>query len=220
MRIDEKYNDYYIAILILSLIFYIISKRDIKILLSIIIIIIIGYYLYEYINNKNKIINNDIKGRKDVNDNNFIIKNFPKTIKYLIKDNNIVDILLNIRFIKKYDCAKYTDLINYLDKFMKVYIFILSDRYNIEDYFETLIDLRYIILKDMYSMFLIIPKDLKYTYKLNTYEELYKSINDFNLYSKKLINTIERYGRIEKKVYYLEDNYNRPYNSTTKYLLP
>jgi len=224
-------NNYYIGFLILAIIFYIISKKDVRILLSIIIIIIIGYYIYKYIeqiNNKNKnqiscknkLLNNDIKDRNDINTNNFVLKKFPKKVKFLIKDRKLVELILNIRFVKKFDNAKYTDIINYLDKFMKIYIYILADRYDINESFSTLLDLRYLILEEMYSIFVIIPKDLKYMYGLNPYKEIYKSIDEFNIYSKQLINTIERYAKLEKKLPYIEDSYYRPINKITNKMLP
>jgi len=103
---------------------------------------------------------------------------------------------------------------------MKIYIYILANRYDINDYFTTLLDMRYLILKNMYSIFVIIPQTLKNIYGLDTYKELYKSINEFNIYSKKMINTVERYGRLGKKIHYLEDNKLRTYDTTDIYELP
>ena len=75
------YN-YYVAILILAVIFYTISDKNISILLSLIIIIIIGYYyfnkIYDYnktvetnFNNKVELIKKDIKDRETFNDDNY-----------------------------------------------------------------------------------------------------------------------------------------------------
>ena len=104
------YYNYYIAILIISLIFFIISGNEIKILLSIIIVIIIGYYYFTKINeydntniqNQNNIIksiNDDIKKRHYVNNDNFYIKKFNKNIRYLMNDKNLLDIILNIKLL-------------------------------------------------------------------------------------------------------------------------
>ena len=92
------YN-YYIAILILALIFFIISNKNVSILLSIIIIIIIGYYYFNKINEynadiktsfNNKILklNNDIKDKEHIIDENYILNKFPIELKYLNNDKN------------------------------------------------------------------------------------------------------------------------------------
>lgn len=220
----DKNSRYYLLIFIIAIIFFILSKKNEKTLLSIIIIIIILFYIFNNIkpkkNNKEDILNKDIKIRKDINDTNFLLKEFPYKLKYLVKNEKLMNIILNIRFIKKFDIEKYTNIINYMDKFMKIYIFILIDRYEIQDYFGSLIDMRKTILEELYSIFLIIPKNLKYIYNINSYKEIYKSLDEFNLYSKNMINTIERYGKLEKNVSYLEDTYYTPYDEKNKHILP
>lgn len=211
------YYNYYVAILILSLIFFIISSNDIKILLSIIIIIIIGYYYFNIINDyeiKNKeneiniikSVNNDIKNRKYTNNENYYLKKFNKNIKYLTNDKKLLDIILNIKFTIKYDYEKYTNIINYIDNFYKIYMYILANRYDIKDYFTTFLSLRDTIIKEMYSIFVILPVKMENYYGFNSFDELKKSINDFTLHSRKLINILERYARLEKNIYYLEDS--------------
>ena len=139
------YN-YYFAIIILAIIFFLISTKSISILLSIIIIIIIGYYYFNKIddfqktiennfNNKIKLINTDIKDNELFNDSNYFLNKFPVNIKYLKYDNYLIELLLNIRFIKIFDNAKYIYLIGSIEKFMKLYIFMLGDRYDINIYF-------------------------------------------------------------------------------------
>lgn len=211
------YYNYYIAILIIALIFFIISGNEVKILLSIIIIIIIGYYYftkineYENINKTNrnnviKSINNDISNRKYVNNENFYLKKFNKNIRYLMNDKVLLDIILNIKFIMKYDYEKYTNIIYYTDNFYKIYIYILSNRYDIIEYFTTFLSLRDTIIKEMYSIYIILPMKMENYYGFNSFDELKKSINDFIKYSRKLIIILERYAKQEKNIYYLEDS--------------
>ena len=115
-------NNYYSAIIFLALIFFIISKNNTSVLLSIIIIIIIYYYL-DYniktnINEKNntesKIIDkieNDIDSIKELNTNNFYINVNSGNIKFLVKNKEFIDIIKNLRFIKKFDKTRYNNLI-------------------------------------------------------------------------------------------------------------
>ena len=223
------YN-YYIASLLLAIIFFLISSKNINILISIIIIIIIGYFYFNKINEYNDVnkstkanliknLNSDIKDRKFTNDNLYYLKKFPNKILHLHKDETLLKIILNIRFIKQYDFEKFTNLINYFEKFYKIYIFILSDRYDIKQYFSIFISLRNTIIKELYSVFIILPQKMKNNFGFNSFDELNKSIKDFIIYSRKLITILERYGYYEKKVHYLEDTKVKPYdyNNTDVY---
>jgi hypothetical protein len=222
------YYNYYIAILIIVLIYFIISYQNINILISIIIIIIISYFYINKIqefNNENKqnfknkiaVLNKDIKYRQYITDNNnYILKKFPEQIQYLYKDNVLLDIVLNIRFIKRYDLEKYTNILFHIDKLYKIYMFILGGRYDIETYFNIFIDLRNMIIREMYSIYIILPNKMKYYYGFNSFNELKKSINDFMQYSAKLIKILERYGYQEKEVYYLSDVKYKPYEKNNK----
>lgn len=182
---------------------------------------IIGYYYYNNIikyNENNKIddvnkliaINKDIKYRKYVYDDNYYLKKFPDKIKYLYRDKQLLDIIQNIRFIKRYDSEKYTNILMYIDKFYKIYMFILADRYDIKQYFSTFITLRNTILRELYRLYVILPAKMKYYYGFDSFTELKRSITEFSDYSRKLITIIERYGYQEKEVYYLDDTKYKP----------
>ncbi len=214
------YN-YYFAILILAIFFYLISNKNPSILLAIIIIIIIGYYyfnkIYKYndelktnYNNKIKLIENEII---ELNRPEYDIKPFIKDIKYLDKDEYLVEILLNIRFIKIFDEAKWGALILLFEKLMKYYIYLLSDRYDITIHFETFLMVRTTIIKELYSSYIIIPQKLQYVYNLNPFEELEKTIKKFIEHSRKMIITIEKYGFLNKGLYYLQDTQFKPYDN-------
>ena len=222
------YYNYYIAILIISFIYFIISYQNLNILVAIIIIIIIIYFYFNKINNyddNNKLnfkniintINNDISYRQHLNNDNYYLKKFPKGIKYFHKDNKLLEIVLNLRFIKLYDKEKYTNIILYIDKFYKIYMYILNDRYDINKYFNSFIDLRTTIIREMYSIYIILPLKMNFYYGFNSFNELKKSINDFMEYSRKLITIIERYGHQEKKIFHLDDSKYKPFNDKNKY---
>lgn len=217
------YN-YYFAIFILALIFFLISNKNPSILITIIIIIIIAYFYLPKINdfnnsiktsfdNKIKILNNDIKDKSKyahLNDN-FFIKDFPKSLKYLNKDPFIVNLLLNIRFIKLFDEARFDNLINLFEKFIKIYIFILGNRYDINTHFTTFLDLRTTIIKELYSIYIIVPVKLKFIFNINIPNTIKTTINDFIIYSRKLIITLERFGFENKGLVYLPDTKYKPF---------
>jgi len=218
------FYNYYIAILILAIIFFLISMQKLNILIAIIIIIIIGYFYYNKINhyeNTNKLntkniissINNDIKDRQYTSDENYFLKKFPNEIKYLHQDKELLNIILNIRFMKRYDSGKYTNIIFQIDKLYKIYIFILANRYDIKKYFSTFIILRNAIIRELYSIYLILPIKMKYYYGFDAFSELKISITNFVNYSRKMITILERYGYLEKKLYYLDDTKYKPYDN-------
>jgi hypothetical protein len=218
------YYNYYIALLILAIIFFFISNKNIQILLSIIIIFIIGYYYFNKINEFNiinkmnedniiKSLNSDIKDRQYISNDNYYLKKFPEKIKYLYKDKTLLNIVTNIRFIKKYDYDKYTNIVYQIDKLYKIYIFILANRYDVNIYFNTFILLRNTILKDLYSIYIILPMKMKFFYGFNSFDELKKSILDFTSYSRKLITIIERFAKQEKNIYYLQDTKYKPFDN-------
>jgi hypothetical protein len=215
------YN-YYFAIFILALIFFIISNKNVSILVSIIIIIIIGYYYFSKINEynidvktnfNNKILklNNDLKDKEHIIDDNYIINKFPIELRYLKNDKILIELILKIRFIKIFDDAKYTKLILLLEKFMKVYIFMLADRYDISDYFSTFLELRKSIIKELYSIYIIIPMKLRYIFNVNSFDTINETIKDFMKHSRKMILIIENYAFKHKGLYYLQDTIYKPY---------
>jgi hypothetical protein len=229
--LDYVYNEFYISIIILAIIYYIISKNKDNILLSIIIIIIIGYFIYTYIeklslekknkeDNDMKYINKNVSGDETTISKNFSVNVIPKEIKYLVKDKKLVNMIININYVKKFDKGRYADLINIMDKYMKIYIYILSDRYKSQDYFNHFIDLRNNILEILYSFYVIVPDKLKYVYGVNPIEELKNTIINFTSYSRHMISILEKYSKIEKKVEYLNDSKYRPYNDVDYHTLP
>lgn len=229
--LDNIYNEFYASILILAIIYYLISKNKDNILLSIIIIIILGYFVYYYLikistdkktkeDNDMKYINKNVSGDETTISKNFIVNVIPKDIKYLVKDKKLVDMVININYVKIFDKGRYTDLINIMDKYMKIYIYILSDRYKPEEHFNHFIDLRNNILEILYSFYVIIPDKLKYIYGVNPLEELKNTIINFTAYSRGMIGILEKFSKIEKNVKFLNDTKYRPFNDIDYHTLP
>lgn len=215
------YNYYYIVII--AFIYYIISKLDINKLIAIIIILLIGYVLYNNIlknekENELKNLSNDKKLYEDVKDtveistSEYFINNNPNNIKYLKNNKELVDIINNLSFIKKFNKSLYSELIVFCNKLMKIYMYILSNRYDIYTYQPIFIDIRNKIIELLYSLIFVVPDQFKHIYGLNPYDEINKSTRDFIILSKDMLNILEKYGKIEKKVLYLQDSKYKPYN--------
>jgi len=217
-------NEIYIYILFLALFVFILSKINQNYLTIIIISILITFYAYLYFkqliedktNNlkyKENKLEDDIKERLETNEKIFYIDVFPKNVKYLKKNNELIDIITNLRFIIKFNKTIYSDIILNMNKLMKIYIYILSNRYDIVQYIPIFIDIRDNIIELLYSLFIIIPDKMKHTYGVNTYNEIYNSTYGFIIYSRKMLEILENYGKINNKIVYIPDTKYKPYNS-------
>ncbi len=224
MNIENVYYEIYLGIFIIALIFYLINNFTLNKLISIIIIILLSILLYYYLQSLsdkkddiklsiNKKIDNDVKNRDYIQDEIYYIHKFPKDLKYLKKNKKLVEILYNIRFIRKFNKSCFSNILLKADKLNKIYIFILNDRYNINDYIPIFMELRNDILEILYSLIMIIPEKLKFTYNLDPIKEIEITIDEFRDYSREMLDILEKYGKINKKLYYIPDTYYRPYNS-------
>lgn len=199
------YN-YYFAILILAIIFFFISGKSPSILIAIIIIIILGYNYFDKIYNYNQKLRSNYKNKIK------ILEDDSDKINYLDNDKSLVELLLNVRFIKIFDNDKYSNMISQSEKLMKLYIFMLGDRYDITERFNSFLNIRNELINNLYSCYLIIPFKLKFIYNLNPQEELKKTINEFIKYTRKMIIIIQKYAFEHKKIKYLQDTKYKPFN--------
>ena len=213
-------NNYYSAIIFLALIFFIISKNNTSVLLSIIIIIIIYYYL-DYniktnINEKNntesKIIDkieNDIDSIKELNTNNFYINVNSGNIKFLVKNNEFIDIIKNLRFIKKFDKTRYNNLIILMNKLMKIYVYI-----------PIFNDIKNDIFEILYSLVFVVPEKFKKIYGFNPRNEIDKSLNAFRIKVANMLKILNNYGKLRKDKKYLDIHKYSPYEKNKELYLP
>jgi hypothetical protein len=224
-------NNYYVAILFLALIFFIISKYNGSVLIAVIIIIIFYYHIDNDIkqanatkkNRDDDIVDNIDKGIdtiKELNTNNFNININTGNIKFLKKNKEFLDIIHNLRFVKKFDKTRYNNLIIYMNKLMKIYIYILSDRYDIYIYIPIFNDIVNDILEILYSFVFVVPNRFKHIYGFNPSEEIDKSIVDFRTKLEKMLIILNNYGKIEKKKIYIDIYKYNPYEKNKELYLP
>jgi len=224
-------NNYYAAILFLALIFFIISKYNSSVLIALIIIIIFYYHIDNSIkqanatkkNRADDIVDNIDKGIdtiKELNTNNFNININTGNIKFLKKNKEFLDIIHNLRFVKKFDKTRYNNLIIYMNKLMKIYIYILSDRYDIYIYIPIFNDIVNDIFEILYSFVFVVPDRFKHIYGFNPSEEIDKSIVDFRTKLEKMLIVLNNYGKIEKKKIYIDIYKYNPYEKNKELYLP
>jgi hypothetical protein len=224
-------NNYYSAIIFLALIFFIISKNNTSVLLSIIIIIIIYYYIdnniKSNINEKNNIeskiidkIENDISYVKELNTNNFNINVNSGNIKFFVKNKEFIDIIKNLRFIKKFDKTRYNNLIILMNKLMKIYVYILSDRYDVYEYIPIFNDIKNDIFEILYSLVFVVPERFKHIYGFDPTDEINKSLSSFRIKVVNMLKNLDNYGKLGKNKKYLDIHKYSPYEKNKELYLP
>jgi len=224
INFQNIYQEVYIISLLLAFLFYSLSKKQINVLVSIIIILLLSYVCYMYLSRisedkdndvqyvKNQI-DKDIEGRSEVSDRNFILNKFPKQLKYLKQNQELMDIITNIRFVRKFSKSRYGDILLNLNSLMKIYIYILNRRYNTAEYIQSFSDIRDSIIELMYSLIIIVPDRLKHTYGLEVYQEIYTSIEKFTILSRNMMDILQKFALIHNKDLYIIDQTYKPYNS-------
>ena len=151
---------------------------------------------------------------------NYYIKTYNNKFKFLIQNSNLINIIKNIKFVNKYDKNKYNNLLVNMDNLMKIYIYILSDRYQINEYIPIFDDIHNTILEIFYSFIFVVPDKIKHIYGFDPYTEIEKSTNDYIKYSKKMKKILEKFSIIEKKIYHINTNYISPYENNKEHYLP
>lgn len=223
---EYVFTETYIFIFLLAVSFYILQNIKSNKLIALIIICILIYVIYLYLrqvandkatnlNYQENTLDDDIKDRENTNENIFYIDKFPKTVKYLKENEDLMKIVTNLRFVIKFNKTRYSDIILNMNKIMKIYIYILSDRYDAVQYIPIFTDIRDNIIEIMYSLFIIIPPSLKHTYGLNPHTEIYRSVNDFMILSRNMLKILEKFAIIHNEYEYIPDNTYRAYNAKT-----
>lgn len=220
----------YISILLLSFLFFIFSQLTLQFSISIIIIILLSYYVGKYYQNQideqdktnqesSKAIDKDIGDRKEIF-SKIVSLSVPKELKFLKKSNELVKILTNVNFIKKFDKTRYSDILLNTNQLMKIYIYILSERYEIINGMTMFIDVRDNIIELLYSIIMVVPQNVKHSYGFEPYVEIEKTTEDFINTSRKMLEILEKFATIKQKNHYIPDTKYKPYNSVKDTMFP
>jgi Ca2+/Na+ antiporter len=87
----------------------------------------------------------------------FIIHKTPTNIKYLLKKDDFVKIIYDLKFLKIYEKELYYKLISYLNYFLKIHYNVMLEKYDFNLYFQIMKDLRNEILNIMKSIHFSTP---------------------------------------------------------------
>jgi hypothetical protein len=228
---NEFFEKYSYILIILALAYYILSKNKASVLITIIIILAAFYYINNYIKEnevrfkaedtkKEEKIRREVKDIVEVSTDNFYINKNSKNVKYLVKNKEFMNILFNIRFIKKFDKTRYSNMCINMDKMMKIYIYILADRYDTNTYLPIFTDIKNNILEIFYSLIFVVPNQFKHIYGFDPQAEIDKSLNDFRNKTADMLTVITNYARIGKQSVYINNDKYMPYEKNKEYVLP
>ena len=228
---NDILNKYSYILVILAVAYYILSKNKASVLLTIIIILAAFYYINNYIKEnevlfKAKGAKKEEKIRKEVKDivevatDNFYINKNSKNVKYLVKNKEFMEILFNIRFIKKFDKTRYSNMVINMDKLMKIYIYILADRYDTNTYLPIFNDIKNSILEIFYSLIFVVPNQFKHIYGFDPRTEIDKSLSAFRNKTTDMLTVITNYARIDKQIVYINNDKYMPYEKNKESTLP
>jgi hypothetical protein len=131
-----------------------------------------------------------------------------------------MDILFNIRFIKKFDKTRYSNMIINMDKLMKIYIYILADRYDINVHLPLFNDIKNNIIEIFYSLIFVVPNKFKHIYGFDPQVEIDKSLDKFRKKVKDMITVITNYAIIGKEKVYINNDKYVPYEKNKEHYLP
>lgn len=216
----------------MALIFFIMAKQNAQILLSVIIVSFIYISIDNNIKNnisekndkKNKIeesLTNDIKNIEQINvENLYTFYNKNKNVRFLVDNKKFINIIYNIRFIKKFDKTRYNKIIINMNKMIKIYIYILSGRYEINTYLPIFYDIKDTILEIFYSLIFVIPQRFKHIYGFVPHDEIEKSLKDFIDKYNEMLSIIINYGNVEKKYAHINYEKYKPFEKNKEAYLP
>jgi len=135
-----------------------------------------------------------IVDRREANTERFSIGRFSQ-LRFLPKNPALAAIARDLRFVRSFDKARYADLLLYMEKFQKTYMYILGDRYYLESYVGTLLDLRDSVAETLYSLVFAVPASFRHTYGLAPYPVIQRNIEEFQALSRKMIKIVENFAR-------------------------
>jgi len=230
-----QFNTYfYLYTILLSIIFYIVSNLSQRFAIAIIILIMIYYYTFinqnqsvtyedktpDIIETHKDIMDNQIQERTTTVDRLYTLHKIPKSLKFLNKNSKLVKILENISFIRTFDKTRYSDILLSANLMMKIYIYILSTRYDSVYHITSFVDTRDNTIELLYSLIIIVPQNTRHIYGLNPYEEIHKTIDEFTTYSREMLTILEKFSKIHQKEIYIPETKYKPYNAVKEISFP
>jgi hypothetical protein len=107
----------------------------------------------------------------------------------------LLEIAKDLRFVRIFDKPRYGDLLLMLDRFQKVYMYILGERYTCSSYVPTLMDLRDGVAEILYGLVFVVPEAFRHTYGFEPGPVIERNTARFTEVSRKMVDTVNRFCR-------------------------
>jgi hypothetical protein len=194
------------AVLFAAVLYSQVSRSNQQTVLSLILITmwaaaLIGYVGYRYklqrgINAKSLgSITADVVARNmaPANSTSYFVKRFPKGITHLVRNEVLTKIAKDLYFTRVFDKGRYQDIVMLLEKFQRTYMYILGGRYEPVSYIPAMVDVSDLVLEHIYSLYIVVPKQTKHMYGLDTHETLSQCIEQFTSLRRKMLDVVNKY---------------------------
>lgn len=142
-----------------------------------------------------------IEGRKEVATDRYSIKRFSK-LRFLSRNPELAAIAHDLRFVRIYDKARYGDLLLFMDKMQKTYMYILAGRYELQSYVGTFQDLRQSVSEILYSLYFAVPSSFRHSYGFEPYPVIERNTDHFRTLSRKMLSVLENYAKGQGEHYF------------------
>lgn len=208
-------RDDVIVLMVLAVItFNQISSLSKQTLLSILVMALLAWLGYKYLMQKANTIQDQQKNdyaffdkegawQKEVQTSRVDVATFPKKgFRFLKQNQSFMDIAKSVVICRMFDRARFSELLLYMNQCQKVYMYILDGRYTPTDYVPHFLDLRENVLSTLYSMYFVIPDNLKRVYGVAPYKQLSQAIDRFISISQEMLEVLRSYTTKTAKIPY------------------
>lgn len=219
----EFLRDEVVLVFVLGVLtFYQLTKMNKQTLLSILVMVVFGWVGYRYLLDRSEKIQRQQKNlgeffdqqgswRKETPENHEIVATFPKKgFRFLKQNQGFVDIAKAVVICRMFDKARYSDLLLYLDKMQKIYMYILDGRYNCKPFVAIFLDMRDKVLENLYSMYFVVPPKAKHVYGLRPHEAIEHSIDAFLSLSEEMLAVLRSYSKKTAKIPHFPETNPQP----------
>lgn len=139
--------------------------------------------------------NKDTRRKGSSGSESYYVKQFPKLgLQNIVKNHILSDIGADLAFTAIFDKARYQETLLLMDKFQKVYMYILGGRYNCTSYIPTMVDISDLILENLYSFYIVVPSQTKHIYGLYPHDILKKNITLFTSLRRSMLNVVNTFS--------------------------
>lgn len=192
----------YIVILLFAF-FAIVGSQDVKtrfVVVCFTIVCIVFYYHRTYetfskVDTIHKKFNSAISRFKGnlqlVLQNVYSLHKEPKSMKYLQQRNDALEIINDIAFVQKYDNAAFESIVVTFEYFYRIYFKILTDAYDVTQWYQTLHDVRRELLSNVANLYMNTPLFSSHTSD-NVYGRIQKTLSKLTAFTYECMRIIAR----------------------------